>query len=213
MTSIWGPLGWMTLHSVSTSYPERPSPTERQLVHTWLDLFRDTITCAHCRMHFTTMLQNYRARFPTMLDSRQDFATFAFRAHNAVNARLSKPVRATLADCMETLRKNIETRSPAEYRMAYLNHIIRYWQTMQDMSGITALKKIQEMRKIETTYFALRDTKFDVTLVDQGVVIPTAWVEGGSSETAAPTPSLRFTPGAPIRAGFGFVGGQFRLRK
>lgn len=138
---------------------------------------------------------------------------FVFRAHNAVNARLSKPVYATLTDCMETLRKNIETRSPAEYRMAYLNHIIRYWQTMQDMSGIAALKKIQEMRKIEVTYFAVRDTKFDVTLVDQGVVIPSAWVEGGSSQTASPTPSLRFTPGAPVRAGFGFVGGRFRLQK
>lgn len=212
MTSIWGPLGWMTLHSVSTSYPERPTPTERQLVHTWLDLFRDTITCAHCRTHFTTMLQNYRARFPTMLDSRQDFAMFVFRAHNVVNARLSKPIHATVADCLATLRKIIETRSAAEYRMAYLNHIIRYWQTMQDMSGITALKKIQEMRKIELTYFAPRDTNFAVTLVDQSTVIPSAWVEGGSSETAAPTPSLRFTAGAPVRAGFGFVGGRFRLQ-
>lgn len=136
---------------------------------------------------------------------------FVFRAHNVVNARLSKPIHGTLADCMETLRKNIEGRSPAEYRMAYLNHIIRYWQTLQDMAGIAALKKIQEMRKIEMTYFAVRDTKFEVTLADQGVVIPSAWVEGGSSQTATPTVSLRFTPGAPVRAGFRFVGGQFRL--
>lgn len=212
MTAIWGPLGWMTLHSVSTSYPEHPTPTERQLVSTWLDLFRDTITCPHCRVHFATMLQNYRAHYPTMLDSRQDFAMFAFRAHNAVNARLLKPVPTTLEECMKLLRKAIETRTPLEYRTAYLNHATRYWRTLQDVSGIVALKKLIEMRKIEQTYFSLRDTKFDVVLVDQGVVIPQSIVEGGSSEVARPTPSLRFAPGANVRAGFRFVAGQFRLR-
>ncbi len=137
---------------------------------------------------------------------------FVFRAHNAVNARLSKPVPATIDECMNLLRKNIETRTPAEYRVAYLNHIYRYWQTMQDISGIVALKKIAEMRKIEVTYFAVRDTKFDVTLVDQGVVIPRSILEGGSSEVAPPAPSLRFAPGANVQAGFRFVGGRIRLR-
>ncbi len=213
MTAVWGPLGWMTLHSISTSYPERPSLNERQLISTWLDMFRDTITCPHCKDHFTTMLHNYRARFPEMLDSRQNFAMFVFRAHNAVNARLSKPVYKTLDECMEVLRKNIETRSPAEYRQAYLNHILRHWQTLQDVSGIVAVKKIAEMRKIEASYVVHRDTRFDVKLVDQGVVIPREWVEGGSSQVAStPTPSLRFTPNTNVRAGFHFSGGRFRLQ-
>ena len=100
MTAVWGPLGWMTLHSVATCYPETPTQTERELMYSWLDMFRDTITCPHCREHFSAMLQTYRATFPGMLNSRQDFALFTFRAHNAVNRRLRKPIQATLEDCI-----------------------------------------------------------------------------------------------------------------
>jgi hypothetical protein len=114
---------------------------------------------------------------------------------------------------MTVLRKNIETRSSAEYRQAYLTHILRHWQTLQDVSGIVAVKKIAEMRKIEANYIAPRDTRFNVVLVDQGVVIPREWVEGGSSQVSStPAPSLRFTSETPVRAGFHFSGGRFRLR-
>jgi hypothetical protein len=202
----------MTLHSVSTSYPEDPSPTERQLMYSWLDMFRDTITCPHCKEHFSTMLQNYRARFPTMLNSRQELSMFVFRAHNAVNTRLSKPVYKTLEECMTTLKKNTETRTAADYRISYLNHITRYWNTLQDITGIVALKKIREMRKIEVEYFGPRDTKFDVALTDLGVIVPREWMEGGTSQTTAPSPSLRFSTNTPVRAGFQMVGGRIRLR-
>ena len=211
MTAVWGPLGWMTLHSISTSYPENPSPTERQLLYSWLDMFRDTITCPHCKDHFSTMLQNYRVRFPTMLNSRQELSMFVFRAHNTVNARLSKPVYKTLDECMTVLRKNTEARSAAEYRIAYLNHITRHWMTLQDITGIVALKKINEMRKIEMEYFGPRDTRFNVTLTDLGVVVPHEWMEGKSAQPPSPTASLRFTPGKPVNAGFRMVGGRIRL--
>lgn len=158
------------------------------------------------------MLQNYRARFPTMLNSREEFAMFVFRAHNAVNARLSKPVYKTLDECLTVLRTTIQTQTPAAYRAAYLNHITRHWSTLQDISGIVALKKIREMRKIEAEYFSSRDTHFNVTLTDLGVVIPREWVEGASTQVASPTPSLRFSSDKPVKAGFQMIGGRIRLR-
>jgi hypothetical protein len=212
MTAVWGPLGWMTLHSVSMLYPEKPTPTEQALVSSWLDMFRDTITCAHCKGHFTTMLQNYRMRFPKMLSSRQDFALFAFRAHNAVNARLSKPVYATLDECMSQLKNNIKTRKAAEYRNAYLVHIRKYWGSLQDVSGIVAVKKVLEMRKIEVDYFSSRDNNFDVSLVSDTVTIPRNWVEadtyGGRTQE---TQSVQFKPNENTRTGFKMRGGRMRL--
>ena len=211
MTAVWGPLGWMTLHSVSTLYPERPSQSEKDLIVTWLGLFTETITCPHCRDHFRSMRRAYETRFPGFLDSRQAFATFAFRAHNVVNARLSKPVYATMEECMNVLRGNLKTRTAQDYRISYVNHIMRYWSTIQDTAGIAALKKVLEMKKIEIDYFGPRDTKFEVSLVDEGVVIPRSWVEitpsGQVPET--PRPSLRMTN--PSRAGFRMVGGRIRL--
>lgn len=204
-------MGWMTLHSVSTLYPERPSQAEKDLLTTWLGLFTDTITCPHCRDHFRSMLSAYRTKFPTYLNSRQDFAMFAFRCHNVVNARLSKPVYSTLDECMARLRENTKTRSAQDYRISYVNHLTRFWATIQDTAGITALKKVLEMKKIEIDYFGPRDTKFEVSLQNDGVVIPRAWVEHTPEghPVEATRPVLR--PNDTTRTGFRVVGGRMRL--
>jgi len=211
MTAIWGPLGWMTLHSVATSYPERPTPSEQELMSTWLDMFRDTITCPSCKGHFTELLQTYRSRFPNMMQSRQEFAMFSFRAHNTVNRRLHKPIYATLDDCLNTLRANIKTRPARDYRISYINHITRHWRTFQDVSGITALKKIMEMKKIEEDYIGPRDTSFTVSLIPDLVILPSGVLEK-SVETPVPgRPSVRFAAGGPTR-GLVLGPGGFRLR-
>lgn len=209
MTSIWGPMGWMTLHSVATSYPESPTPSEQELLYSWLDMFRDTITCPHCRDHFGTMLAAYRSSFPTMLRSRQDFALFSFRAHNAVNRRLRKPLQGTMEDCMTTLRTNIKTRTAADYRVSYLNHIGRFWKTWQDITGIVALKKISEMRKIETTYFQTRDTNFNVQLTPDVVILPADMLEKPTEGTFLPRRPVATAPVGQMR----LTGGAFRIRR
>jgi hypothetical protein len=201
----------MTLHSVSTIYPERPTQSEKDLMTQWLGLFAETITCQYCRDHFRSMRQAYQAKFPGYLDSRQAFAMFAFRCHNVVNARLSKPVYGTMEECMTVLRGNLKTRTAQDYRISYVNHIMRYWSQMQDTIGITSLKKVLEMKKIEVDYFGPRDTKFEVSLSDEGVIIPRSWVEltPGGHVPETPRPSLRMTDTS--RAGFRIVGGRMRL--
>lgn len=159
------------------------------------------------------MLRNYRNRFSGFLNSRQDFAMFVFRAHNAVNARLHKPVYNTLAECMDVLHNNVKNRTAANYRVSYINHIMRYWSTIQDIAGIVALKKVNEMRKIENDYFAPRDTNFDVQLREDTVVIPRTWVETGTEPPSNPVVSaLSMATNANARAGFKIVGGRMRLR-
>lgn len=59
-----------------------------------------------------------------------------------------------------------------EYRYAYINHIRRFWRTMQDMSGIAALKKVNEMQKIEVEYFGKNDSNFEVDIPEDSVVLP-----------------------------------------
>ena len=203
MTAIWGPLGWMTLHSVAMCYPETPTAAEKELMRSWLDMFRDTITCPSCRGHFTTMLATYRASFSTMLNSRHDLAMFTFRAHNAVNRRLKKPVYSTVDECMATLKNNVKTRSARDYRVSYINHATRHWRIFQDIAGITALKKLNEMRKIETDYFTSRDTNLDVTLRADVVVLPQDVMEPKSE----PEPRHPFRLSAPPPG----AGGGFRI--
>lgn len=211
MTAIWGPLGWMTLHSTAFAYPEFPTQAEKNLMNTWLDLFRDTITCVHCKGHFTEMLASYRRQFPNMLGSRQDFAMFTLRAHNAVNRRLRKPVYMTLQDCMETLRNNVKTRKASDYRISYINHIMRYWNSLQDISGIVTSKKVLELKKIEIEYVSSRDTNFTIDLNNDVVVLPKDMLEP-VEPGEQPRPRMMPPVNSNTRAGMQFKGGVFRLR-
>lgn len=233
MTAIWGPLGWMTLHSVATIYPEEPSQAEKVLMNEWLDMFRDTITCSYCRQHFTEMLARYRRRFPGMLASRQELVAFTFRAHNNVNRRLYKPVYGTVEECMSILRNNVSVRPAAEYRKAYLAHIKRYWRTMQDVSGIVAARKLEQMVKVESDYFAQRDTNFAVDIAETFVSLPYGVIEDAPEIRMGPSVRRQHAPLVPVpqggtlpdpgqaapvasqpvrRSGFQITGGKLRLR-
>jgi hypothetical protein len=145
-----------------------------------------------------------------MLYSRQEFAIFTFRAHNAVNARLLRPIYGSVEECLATLGKAVESRPARDYRVAYLNHIMQNWRTYQDITGITAMKKILEMRRIETDYVASRDTKFDVTLTPDVVVLPSSAFTQASEQRVAPhfNPRLMGDVG-----GFRMTAGGFRLRR
>lgn len=112
---------------------------------------------------------------------------------------------------MGVLQTNIKTRPAVDYRISYINHITRYWKSMQDITGIVALKKIAELKKIEIDYIGPRDTKFDITLAEEPVVIPRSWVEEQSEEPPRTT-VIAFSPTKPMRAGFQMVGGRIRLR-
>lgn len=208
MTAVWGPLGWMTLHSVATSYPEQPTAGERDLMHMWLDMFRDTITCPTCQGHFSSMLATYRQTFPNMLASRQNFAIFSFRAHNAVNRRLHKPVHGDVETCMTLLKNNVKSRSARDYRISYLNHITRHWRSYRDITGIAAMRKIGEMNKIEGEYLTPRDNNFEVTLASDVVVLPQDVIDRNSRQEAPSRPRM-----APPAFGFRLTAGGVRIRR
>lgn len=198
----------MTLHSTAFAYPESPSQSEKQLMSTWLDMFRDTITCPTCKGHFTLLLANYRTQFPNMLSSQHEFVIFTFRAHNAVNRRLNKPVPSSVEDCVTTLRNVVRTRSAKEYRISYINHITRYWRTYQDIVGITALRKVQEMKRIELEYVSSRDPNFTTTIRPDVVVLPQSSLE---QTTEARVTRPVFLGNANANAGFRLTSGGFRL--
>jgi hypothetical protein len=198
----------MTLHSVASCYPDAPTISEITLTHTWLDMFQSTITCPSCKEHFGTALASYRRSYPQMLTSKREFLLFTFRVHNSVNRRLNKPIHSTVAACFETLRNNVKTRSAKDYRAAYLNHIRRFWRTMQDASGLTSLKKINEMSKIEVEYVQKRENNFEADIAEDVVILPGQVFEPVNSEP--PAPIRMDTRSAPR---MGLSGGRFQIRR
>jgi hypothetical protein len=198
----------MTLHSVASCFPDKPLPAESTLMHSWLDMFQSTITCPSCREHFGTALGAYRRQYPQMLSSREEFLLFTFRVHNSVNRRLNKPVHLTVAACFEQLRANVKNRSARDYRLAYLNHIRRFWRTMQDSSGITSMRKLIEISKIEGEYVSRHDNNFEVDIPESIVVLPPQVFADQTEE--APAIVRMDTRDAPR---MGLIGGRFQIRR
>ena len=200
MTKLWGPLGWMTLHSVSLIYPEFPSIEERAIASKFLDLFANTITCIFCKNHFAAMYALYKSDHPEYLNSRRDFALFVFRAHNTVNKRLDKPRQSSVADCLATLQNNLTNTTFAQFRMSYLIYLSRIWG--QDLSGQGRMlqKDVKDMVQINANYWTPRELTSLPELEEADVITPI------ERSTARIGPS-----GQIISTKVGFAGGRLKL--
>jgi hypothetical protein len=124
-----------------------------------------------------------------------------------VNRRINKPLHATVEACFEQLRNNVKSRSARDYRVAYINHIQRFWRTMQDVSGITALKKINEMRKIEYEYLQRHENNFERMIPENVVILMHHSLD---AQTETPSPIRIDTRGLPR---IGFSGGRFQTKR
>lgn len=201
MTKLWGPMGWMTLHSVSLIYPETPTPAERALAGKFLDLFTNTISCIHCQNHFKTMRSIYAVSTPNYLESRQTFALFVFRAHNTVNKRLDKPIQGTVSECLQALKNATSQTSFAQFRHSYISYLLRNWGRDMSGDGFFLKKQATEMMKINNEYWSLRDIPIP-DLLEEDVLTP---IENFKIRRA---PS-----GVMANVDVGFRGGRLRLMR
>jgi hypothetical protein len=108
-----------------------------------------------------------------MLYTRRDFLLFTFRAHNSVNKRIGKPVYTTVKECFDLLRKNVQFNKSHSFRITYTNHITRHWRTFQDASGMSAMKKINEIKKIEMQYMTARSNEFEEMIPEDNLIFST----------------------------------------
>jgi len=205
MTTLWGPMGWMTLHSVSYLYPERPSNADKEILKRYMELFRDTITCIHCHNHFKAVFQNYTSYHPEWANSRFDFFLFVSRAHNTVNARLNKPKPDSVQNCMTTFQSNTVVTSTLTYRTKYIEYLMRTWG--REMSGDSLIKLglARELRKITEEYW---NKKTDTSTASFNM---NANVLDFIADDSPPPGSLSSFVMRPMN--IGLKGGRFQLKR
>lgn len=206
MTARWGPLGWITLHSVAANYPENPSAEDKVIAKKFVELFAETISCPSCKGHFGTMYQSYISKNPSWLSSRAAFFVFVCRAHNTVNMRLDKPVVRTVRDSIDTLQSLTRITPPAEYRHQYLNYLIKNW-AQPYAEGFIMSRSVREMKKINDEYWNLRETNFDIQIPEQDVLQSISPTRTAAGRTI---PGLTAT-GEPVKVGFTLKSGRFSL--
>lgn len=86
---IWGPAYWRFMHSVSLSYPETPTQTDKKCVYELFTNLPRWIPHDKSRLLFSHMLDMYP--ITAYLDSRTALVTWVHYVHNRVNDALDKP--------------------------------------------------------------------------------------------------------------------------
>ena len=153
MTAVWGPMGWMTLHSISLLYPNEPSFNDKQILQSFLEDFANSITCPHCERHFKIMFENYRKVHPEWSSSKFQLFLFVSRAHNTVNKRLEKPLKKTVQECLDAIVQGTLYTSAVDFRRKYINYVAA--RMAAEMSGDTMVKvgQAQAMRRTNESYW------------------------------------------------------------
>jgi hypothetical protein len=215
MTAFWGPMGWITLHSISVNYPENPNADDKAIVKKYLNLFAETISCPSCKSHFTNMYKSYTMANPNWADSRFNLFLFIARAHNTVNKRLDKPRASTVSESLSMLRLITQHKKPSEYRNNYLTYLTNNWIKEGGGEGMIQVGHVREMRKINEQYWNLRETEFSITLPEADILSPIVSASRLISPFTHTSIYIQPTTGTNMQTtpkiGFKFKGGKFSL--
>jgi hypothetical protein len=153
MRKLWGPLGWMTLHSISALYPHNPTSDDKNNLIIFMNLFKSTIVCPHCKEHFADMFKTYTKKYPNWSNSKLDLFVFVCRAHNTVNRRLDKPIIKTLEECIQTIKRNTSIISSKDYRTKYIDYITSSWHRDMGDTNLVQCIECRDLRKIINNYW------------------------------------------------------------
>lgn len=160
MTSRWGPMGWMTLHSISVCYPENPHPNDKAIVSRFLELFRDSIACPSCKNHFTGIFSTYIRIHPEWANNRFNLFVMICRLHNTVNKRLDKPTPSTVKDAIQTLIQATSVTPQSIFRRNYIQYVINNWAAYGGGEGMIFASAGREMMKINNEYWSIREVPY-----------------------------------------------------
>jgi hypothetical protein len=209
MTKYWGPLGWMTLHSISLNYPVNPSKEDKQILISYMNNFTESITCPFCQTHFKSIFQSYIRLFPSWNASKYDLFVFIARAHNTVNKKLDKPLIRTVNECIETIKSNTKNNSLTMFRQAYINYLIGNWSRELSGEGRLRMNYAKEVQKINNQYWSLRETNIDSLKFPETDVLFDIDKKSMLTKATIGLPSM--FKGSLSNVGFRFSGGKLKL--
>ena len=79
---------WTLLHTLTATYPDRPTHTDQQNARQFIDTFARVYPCVACAEDFNKWMGK-RGNEPR-LEGREEFGQWMCRAHNVVNEKLGK---------------------------------------------------------------------------------------------------------------------------
>lgn len=92
MTKVWGPAGWLFLHSVSFGYPlkiDNSNASKKIEYKVFFESVGDILPCKYCRESYNKYIQEIP--IDDHLNSRDALVKWLYLIHNKVNNKLNVP--------------------------------------------------------------------------------------------------------------------------
>jgi hypothetical protein len=111
-TSIWGPLAWTFLHTVSFNYPINPTPSDKKHYRDYVLNLQYILPCKYCRINLKNNL-NKKPLLMCYMKNRNTFSRYIYELHEVVNKMLNKKSGLTYCDVRERY-ENFRSRCTEE---------------------------------------------------------------------------------------------------
>jgi len=97
LTSVWGPMLWSYLHTMSFNYPNEPTAENKKHYRDFVLNLRHVMPCKFCRMNLVKNLKDLPLTMEHM-KNRETFSKYIYNLHELVNKMLNKQSGLTYED-------------------------------------------------------------------------------------------------------------------
>jgi len=98
-TRVWGPAGWIFLHSIAQNYPWRPTDEQRVYYYNFFKLTGNVLPCRYCRESYQKFINQPGTLLNSkVMDSRKSLVTWLYKIHNKINKKLGIKDHPTLKE-------------------------------------------------------------------------------------------------------------------
>jgi len=101
-TRVWGPGGWLFLHSIAQNYPWEPDTQKKEDYLQFFRLIGNVLPCRYCRESYQDFIKQSgtELNFSVMKD-RKTLTTWLYNIHNKINKKLGINCDLTLKQVWE----------------------------------------------------------------------------------------------------------------
>jgi len=89
LTTVWGPMMWSYLHTMSFNYPTEPTQKDKKHYKEFIENLQYVLPCKYCRMNLANNLKKFPIKECHMA-SRDAFSRYVYDLHETVNRMLKK---------------------------------------------------------------------------------------------------------------------------
>jgi hypothetical protein len=100
LTTIWGPVQWHMLHTISFNYPVHPTAEQKKQYRDYILSLQNVLPCGACRKNLKTNLKQMPLNMNHMA-SRDTFSRYIYNLHELVNKMLKKNSNLSYCDVRE----------------------------------------------------------------------------------------------------------------